>query len=74
QAFYMEVVFVKVWERNKFIEVEEPRFLDSVVKEFRRSVIDMRYWIATVELEETKNPIKKIGLKVLRKTTTKNSS
>ncbi|HVZ67426.1 MAG TPA: glycosyltransferase family 2 protein [Patescibacteria group bacterium] len=74
QAFYMEVVFVKVWQKNKFIEVKGPGFFAETLKEFKNSLRHSKYWATTVEIDKTKNPIKKIGLKVLRKAASDSAS
>ncbi len=67
QAFYMEVVFVKVWEKEGFREYDNENFIDLVMKEFKQSILKAKYWVASVKITETKNPFKKARLKVARK-------
>jgi len=67
QAFYMEVVFVKLWEKRGFKEEVPNNFLKETHKEFRRIKKEFSYWFLTSFIQETKNPIKKINLKILRR-------
>lgn len=69
QAFYMEVVFVKMWERQDFMEQNDSSFLQKVFKEFKRTALEYRYWFLTSISRETKNPLKKIFYKALRRFT-----
>ncbi len=65
QAMYMEVVFAKVWQRHGF--KEETLSLPSVKQEFRKASREIRYWFLTSFLEEAKNPLTKLVLRVKRK-------
>ncbi len=67
QAFYMEVVFAKLWEKHKFAEVDETNFLKEVEDEFKKSGGKVKYWISDTMIGKTKNPIKKLLLKTSRK-------
>jgi glycosyltransferase involved in cell wall biosynthesis len=67
QAFYMEVVFAKLWEKEGFREVESKNFLQEVILEFKESKNKIIYWITSSLIDESKNPLKKIGLKIKRK-------
>ncbi len=67
QAFYMEVVFAKLWEKNKFIEVNEPTFLKNVKEELKNSGEKVKYWATSNLIDNAKNPFKKILLKTARK-------
>ncbi len=67
QAFYMEIVFVKLWEKQGFKEVNTKNFLDDVYKEFKKIKKDFRYWFLTSWIKETKNPLKKIVYRLVRK-------
>ncbi len=65
QAFYSFVVFVKLWEREKFTEHELP--IDVVEKELVRARREVRYWLLSVKIGETRDAVKKIWYRVLRK-------
>lgn len=66
QAFYMEVVFAKVWERQGFEEKEIS--LDEISDEFGALGKETYYWILTEKINRGKSPIKKIINKIKRKT------
>lgn len=67
QAFYMEVVFAKVWEKQGFPEYSNRNFLHDVKIEFKKLALELRYWFMTSFINETKNPIKKIIYRFFRK-------
>ncbi len=67
QAFYAEVVFAKIWERQGFHEYNSPQFLLDIGRESTKLLYETRYWYLTQSIEETRNPIKKIMLKIKRK-------
>lgn len=69
QAFYSFVVFAKLWEREKFIERELA--VEVVEKELLRAHRDVRYWLLSVKIGETRDFIKKIWYRVLRKYVTR---
>jgi len=65
QAFYAEVTFAKIWEKQGFKEKEITpseffKISKSMLKEFN-------YWLATMEIEDTKNPVRRLLLKIKRK-------
>lgn len=65
QAFYMELVFVKLWEKEGFRQ-ENPSF-KSLLREFKKIRKDFRYWILTSLITEDRNPLKKIFYRFARK-------
>lgn len=67
QAFYMEVVFAKVWERQGFQEENSKTFLQDFYKECRKILSEFRYWFLSVFMQETKSGSKKFLYRVLRK-------
>ena len=67
QAFYMEVVFAKLWEKNKFGEIEDSNFLKEVTSEFVSSANKVKYWAADTLMQKSNNPIKKLLLKTSKK-------
>lgn len=74
QAFYAEIVFAKVWERQGFQEYNNPHFLKDVFKECLKLSKEFQYWFATAFIENTKNPLKRVVLKVKRKIITQKIS
>lgn len=69
QAFYSEIVFAKIWEKQGFKEFNDPSFLKNVVGEIRKMRKEVKYWILTAIIAETKNPFKKLVLKYKRRKT-----
>ncbi len=67
QALYMEVTFAKVWENQGFTEENSRSFIKDFFKECKKIAKEFRYWFLTSFISETKNPIKKISYKILRK-------
>lgn len=67
QAFYSLVIFAKYWEINKF-KIEEPKnFPHAVIAEITKIGKDFRYWLTTLEIEETTAVWKKTILRSKRK-------
>lgn len=65
QAFYMFIVFAKLWEKSEFKEKETS--LASVSREFVRRKRDITYWLLTAKIVETKNPILFVWYKLRRR-------
>lgn len=65
QAFYMEIVFAKLWEKQGFRQ-ESPSITD-IYKEFRRIKKELRYWFITSLINESNNPFRKVILRIARK-------
>lgn len=65
QAFYSFIVFVKLWEREKFIERELP--IKVVEQELVRAQREVQYWLVSAKFNETSDVIKKIWYRVIRK-------
>lgn len=71
QAFYSEVVFAKVWEKQGFQQYNSKYFLKDVQKEFKRVAGEFRYWFLSSFIRETKNPFTKTILRIGRKISAK---
>jgi len=67
QAFYAEVVFAKVWEKQGFPEENSSSFLHNLNKEFKKLQKEFRYWLITALMNEVKNPLKRLRYRFLRK-------
>lgn len=65
QAFYSFVIFVKLWEKEKFIEMDI--YPKQALGEIERSISETQYWILTAKMRETKNPIVMLWYQLLRK-------
>ncbi|MFH0864205.1 MAG: glycosyltransferase family 2 protein [Candidatus Gottesmanbacteria bacterium] len=64
QAFYMEIVFAKIWERQGFKKEEPDK--NMIAGEIISLHKDMNYWLRTMELENSKG-FKRLILRILRK-------
>lgn len=67
QAFYMEIVFAKLWEKQGFNKENPKNFLGDLYKEFKSIWREFIYWFLTSWIKETKNPFKKIIYRFARK-------
>lgn len=65
QAFYSFIVFAKLWERQKFSEMDIE--LPVATAELTRAGRDMNYWMLTSEMKETSSPLQKLWYQILRK-------
>lgn len=63
QAFYWEVIFAKVWEKQGFWEYGKANFLEEAAGEAKSVSREYHHWLAA----ETKNPIRRIGRKIKNK-------
>ena len=67
QAFYAEIVFIKIWEKQGFKEYNSQNFLSEVEQEFEKTRKKFSYWFATATIDETKSPLGKLSHKIRRK-------
>jgi glycosyltransferase involved in cell wall biosynthesis len=65
QAFYSFLIFLKLWERERFVDMEIPA--DTAIAEMKKTGKELSYWIMTVRIGETGNPLKKLWYKLARK-------
>ncbi len=65
QAFYSFIIFVKLWEREKFLPREVG--LPSVIREFIRSAQEMRYWMRTATMSESTDFLSRVWHRLLRR-------
>lgn len=66
QAFYMEIVFLKIWERNGFPEYESKGFLHRIYKELKKYVLEFRFWFLSCFIQDTTNSVKKTFYRLQR--------
>lgn len=65
QSFYSFVVFAKLWERAKFVDIELK--LPVVTRELGDRGREVQYWSKTAEIEEEGNPITRGWKRLIRK-------
>jgi glycosyltransferase involved in cell wall biosynthesis len=65
-AFYHEIVFVFLWEKEKYVQVGSEEFLTDVKKESVHIGRELAYWFTTESLKAAKG-LEKITLKIKRK-------
>ncbi len=65
QSFYSFIVFTKLWERAKFVDIELS--LPYVTRELHERGKELAYWIKTAEIEEEGNPITRGWKRLVRK-------
>ena len=66
-AFYHLLVFVSIWEKLKFKQIEEKEFLPNVRQEFRKGHKEVFFWFSKASIDTAKNPLKKLILKIKSK-------
>lgn len=69
QAFYTELVFLKMWEHQGFKEIENKNFLKDVFMTCKKLGFEIRYWFLSALIDESKGSVKKSYLRLLRKIT-----
>ncbi len=65
QSFYSFIVFAKLWEKNKFNQVDIS--LPLVSSELHRVETEMDYWIIKAAEKESSSPIMRFLLKIKRR-------
>lgn len=65
-AFYHLVIFIKVWENKGFQEVNH-NLLPQIIEESQAVGKELKFWSWASIIDETKNPIQKLFLKIRRK-------
>jgi len=67
QAFYMFIVFAKMWEKRGFFEYNERDFFASIQRLFSHKRKELAYWYYTIKINMSKKTSDKIWYKILRK-------
>lgn len=65
QAFYSEIVFAKLWEKQGFNE-EYPTVSD-IGKEIKKTMLETKYWLYTIFIDEEKSKFQLYKYKLLRR-------
>jgi len=66
-AFYHLLVFVNIWEKLKFKQIEEKEFLANVRQEFKKGHKEVFFWFSKASIDTARNPLKKLILKIKNK-------
>ena len=66
-AFYHLIVFVNIWEKLKFNQIEDEKFLSKVKEEFIKGNKEIFFWFLKISIDRTRNPLKKLVLKIKSK-------
>lgn len=66
-AFYHFVVFANLWEKNKFVDTGKEDIVNGMEKELRKSKKELIFWVSKKSIEEEKNLLKKVSLKIRKK-------
>lgn len=67
QAVSAFVVSLKVWEQQKFFEVDPKTLFKETEVEAKKMRKDLLFWFTNENVSEIKNPIKKTAYRLLRK-------
>lgn len=65
QSFYSFIVFAKLWEREKFNDIEIN--IPQLEAELKRSTQDYKYWVYTTKMQRTRNIVMFNWYRLLRK-------
>lgn len=67
QAFYAEIVFLKLWEKQGFIDETDKNFFQQVVIQLKQIQKRFEYWILSVQIDRAGNKSNAFLLRALRK-------
>lgn len=67
QAFYMEIVFAKIWERQGFYQYNNSGFVKDIYRESKKITGELRYWLLTSLINQEDNPFKRLIYRFWRK-------
>lgn len=65
-AYYHLVIFLHIWEKQKFIEVKSEEIINSLDEDLKKSKKEINYWLNTRGVDEEKNKLKKFAKKIKR--------
>lgn len=70
QAFYMFLVVAKVWEKQGFYEKDSREVLKAFTNDEKNLTYQIKYWITTALIEESRSPLHRVVYHVARKLST----
>lgn len=56
-----------VWEKEGFKEISSKEVLEDAESEFKTAHKDLKFWLLSIRINESKNPIRKLSLKLKNK-------
>lgn len=65
-GFYHFIIFTYIWEKKKFVDEDKLR-VEDFEEEIQEANHELAYWITKEKIDEEKDTLKKIGLKIKRK-------
>ncbi|HSW87678.1 MAG TPA: glycosyltransferase family 2 protein [Candidatus Saccharimonadales bacterium] len=66
-ACYHLMIFIHIWEKEKFKEINDPNLVDTIEKESKKSYKEFRYWFYDEKIKQSKSSSEKYLLKIKRK-------
>jgi len=66
-SFYHFIVFAYIWEKKMFVEDGDENITRGLKEELKKSGKELKYWLDAKEIEQEKNALRKIALKIKRK-------
>lgn len=66
-AFYIGIVYAKVWDKQGFTPENNKSFLPEVFALWQQTQHEIAYWFYTSILQSSKNPVTKLKYSLLRK-------
>jgi glycosyltransferase involved in cell wall biosynthesis len=66
-GFYHFIVFSYIWEKRKFVQINDREMLVETEKEITQSSKDLFFWFSKERIRLIKNPLRKLFHKILRK-------
>lgn len=70
QAFYAEIIFIKLWEKQGYPDSTKQNFVEEVIGTLKTIGKEMKYWVLSEKIDTTSDPSKKLIYKIIRKRTT----
>jgi (heptosyl)LPS beta-1,4-glucosyltransferase len=67
QTFSVLVLYLKVWEKSGFVQVDKKDLLEEIQKIWKKSVKDTRHWVFETLIKENNGLLKKSLYKLKRK-------
>ena len=65
QAFYSFLIFLKLWEKERFVEMDIPA--ETSIAELRKTGKELSYWMTTVRIGESHTLLRKWWYKLVRR-------
>lgn len=59
-GFYHFLIFAKLWEQNKFKDLDEKQTREFIGNEFSNAKKELSFWFTKERIDRIKNPLKKI--------------